>query len=95
LNYRRTEWVTNGVVAVVGTATVVFAIAYGYVIVQAFLHTSFDLSLTANPNSFITNFTIYGFVSIEATFLAVMAYFGYAIIRNATRHNVIEVEVEN
>jgi hypothetical protein len=95
LNYRQSEWVTKGVVAVVGTATVVFAIAYGYVIIQAFMDSSFDVSLTANPNSFITNFTIYGFVSIEATFLAIMAYFGYAISRNAVRRKVIEVEVEN
>jgi hypothetical protein len=95
LNYRQSEWVTRSVVAVVGTATVIFAVAFGYVVLQAFLDSSFNVSLTANPGSFEHNFTIYGFVSIEATFLAIMAFFGYSILKNATRRKVIEVEVEN
>ena len=93
--YKEGEWITRAVVAIVALALVVFAIPTAWIILEAFLDTSFNFSLTGSASLLANNFTVYGFISIEATLLAVIIYIGYWTLRNATKRKVIEVQVEN
>jgi hypothetical protein len=95
MSYHSGELITKVVVGLAAAIIVMFTAAFSYVILQAFMLSSFSLSLSTNVGAISNNFTIYGFVSIEACFVVVVAYLGYTTLRNAMRRKVIEVEVEN
>jgi len=71
-----------------------FTAGFAYLLITTLFDTPFNMSLSSGTASMAESFFVYGFVSIEACFAAVVLFFGYSTIRNALRRNVIEIEVE-
>ena len=93
MTYRVGSLIVNILVGTTASILAVFAVAFSYILIQAFRLTSFDMSLSASPTQVATNFQIYAFISVEATFVAVMIAAGYYIFRGALKRNIIEVDV--
>lgn len=93
MTYRTGALIVNILVGTSAAILTVFAVAFSYVLVEAFRLTSFDMSLSTSPTQVATNFQIYAFISVEATFVALMIAAGYYIFKSALRRNVVEIEV--
>jgi hypothetical protein len=85
--------IVNILVGTSASILAVFVVAFSYILVEAFRLTSFNMSLSTSPTQVATNFQIYAFISVEATFVALMIAVGYYILRNALKRNVIEIDV--
>jgi len=93
-SYHRGVLITNTVAGVVAASVAVFTAAFGYILVRSLVNTPFNLSLSTGASSMAESFFVYGFISIEACFVAVVLYFGYSTVRNALKRKVIEIEVD-
>jgi hypothetical protein len=93
-SYHRGVLITNTVAGVVAASVAVFTAAFAYILVRTLVNTPFNLSLSTGASSMAESFFVYGFISIEACFVAVVLYFGYSTVRNALKRKVIEIEVD-
>jgi len=87
MTYRTGKVVTNVIVGVFGLVLIAFTAAFAILLLQAF--SLVDTSIGLN-----TSFTGYEYISIEATFVALMVSAGYYVIRNALTHPTISIEVD-
>jgi hypothetical protein len=85
--YRKGRLLTYTIVTALILVLAAFAIAFGYLIINAF-------SLTNTAIGLNTSFTGYEYISIEATWVVVILYGGYYIINSALRRPTIEISVE-
>ena len=85
--YRKGRLLTYTIVTVLILVLAAFAIAFGYLIINAFSFTSYAIGLN-------TSFTGYEYISIEATWVVVILYGGYYVINSALRRPTIEINVE-
>lgn len=67
---------------------IVFGVAFSYLIYNAFSFADTNIGLTMS-------FTGYLWISIEASFLFLMAYGGYYVLRSGGRRPTIEVEMQD
>jgi uncharacterized membrane protein YqhA len=86
LSYRRPRFVTNVITTALLVVMAAFAVAFGFLLYDAFTLTDTSLGLTMS-------FTAYVYITIEATFVVLMLYGGYYVFRSAIRRRTIEVEV--
>ncbi len=93
-SYKAGILITNMLTTVVAASVAIFTVAVSYLLVRAFLGTSFDMSLTTNTGGMTNNFAVYGFISVEACFVAVVVAFAYATIRAALKKNYVQVEID-
>jgi hypothetical protein len=87
-------WITNVIAGIMVVSVAIFTAAFGWILIQALLNTPFNLSLSQGVSNFSFSFFVYGFVSIEAVFAAVVIFFGYSTIKMALRRKILEIEVE-
>jgi hypothetical protein len=92
-SYRAGIWVTNIIAGITIVSLAAFTAGFSYILIEALVNTPFNLSLSAGASSMAFSFYVYGFISIEACFVAVVIFFGYSTVRTALRRKVIEVEI--
>jgi TRAP-type C4-dicarboxylate transport system permease small subunit len=86
MSYRKPKLLANVIIGVLAVVVIAFAVSFGWLIFNAF-------SLADTTIGLNMSFTGYAYISIEATFVALMLYAGYYVFRNAQRRPTIEVEV--
>jgi hypothetical protein len=93
-SFRTGAWITNIIAAIMVVSLAIFTAAFGYILIQALINTPFDLSLSQGVSNFSFSFFVYGFVSIECVFAAVVIFFGYSTVRTAIRRKILEIEID-
>lgn len=93
-SYRTGVRITNFVAGYMIVSVVAFTAGFAYLLITTLFNAPFNMSLTTGASSMAESFFVYGFVSIEACFGAVVIFFGYSTVRNALRRNVMEIEVD-
>jgi uncharacterized membrane protein len=93
-SYRAGILITNILTTTLAVSVAVFTVVISYLLAEAFLSTSFNMSLTTNTSGITNSFAVYGFISIEACFIAVVVAFAYTTIKAALRKNYIQVEID-
>lgn len=93
-SYKAGIVITNMLTTVLAASVAMFTVAVSYLLVRALLGTSFNMTLTSNTSGITNSFAVYGFISIEACFVAFVIAFAYTTIKAALKKNYIQVEID-